>query len=78
MTKESEEGVSISAIAYDEKEDTIETKQQYTVESAAQGLMIIKNDNEFLTVLSQNPYSEDELVFALLNYEGNVIHEEIF
>ncbi|SNS99755.1 hypothetical protein SAMN05421640_1943 [Ekhidna lutea] len=50
----------------------------YQFESQLARPKIIKNDNEYLTLLSANAFAGDEIVYALMNYEGEIESETIF
>lgn len=74
----SADGSVITAFLYDEKNGELMNQIAYNFESSLENPKVIKNDNEYLTVLSVNSFAEDEIAYALLNYEGEIIHETIF
>ena len=73
-----DEGSTITASVYDEKQAKVLEEITYSFDAELKEPAIIKNDNEYMTLVSLNSFSDDEIVYALLNYEGEIIHETIF
>jgi hypothetical protein len=73
-----DEGSTITASVYDEKQAKVLEEITYSFDAELKEPSIIKNDNEFMTLVSLNSFSDDEIVYALMNYEGEIIHETIF
>lgn len=71
-------GSKIVATVLDERSGAIETKSTYQFSGTMEAPAIIKNDNEYLTVLSENGDASGELIYALINYEGEVEYETVF
>ncbi|WP_436515131.1 hypothetical protein [Ekhidna sp. To15] len=72
------DGSKITASVYDEGQAVMTGEYIYTFKTILKNPSIIKNDNEYLTLLSVNSFSDDEIVYALMNYEGKIEHETIF
>ncbi len=72
------DGSKIIASVYDEGQGTVTGEYTYTFKTILKNPSIIKNDNEYITLLSLSSFSDDEIVYALMNYEGEIDHETIF
>ncbi len=72
------EGSKIIASVYDEKLGEITKEITYSFDTILKGPSIIKNDNDYVTLISKSAFAEDEIVYALMNYEGKIDHETIF
>lgn len=53
-------------------------EKTYQLNNSLLSPYLIKNDNETITLISRNADSEEEHVYAIMNYEGIVTYEEIF
>lgn len=71
------DGSRITASVYNEIEGTITQEITYNFKTILKNLSVIKNDNEYISLLSESSYSDDEIVYSLLNYEGKIDHETI-
>lgn len=76
--KKTSEGSVIMASVYDESQGTIAKEIVYSFNTALKDPAIIKNDNEYITVLSGSAFADDEIVYALINYEGGIEYEKVF
>ena len=74
----SSEGSKIIASVYNQNDKTISRQVAYSFNSSLKKPSIIKNDDEYFSLLSSSDYSDDEIVYALLNYEGEIEHEIFF
>lgn len=72
------EGSKIIASVYDEGQGTMTEEFTYTFKTILKNPTVIKNDNEFITLLSVSSFADNEIVYALMNYEGKIDHETIF
>ncbi|MEP0985374.1 hypothetical protein [Ekhidna sp.] len=72
------DGSKIMASVYDETEGTITNKITYNFKTILKNPSVIKNNNEYITMLSESSYSDNEIVYALMNYEGEIDHETVF
>lgn len=74
----SPEGSKIMASVYDQSEGAITASYTYNFKSILRRPTIIKNDNAYFTLLSSSAYADDEIIYALMNYEGKIEHETTF
>jgi len=74
----SSDGSTIMASSYNENEGSLSEPISYSFEGSMFDPTVIRNDNEYLTVLSKNSDAEDEIIYALINYEGEIAHETVF
>lgn len=72
------EGSQIIAFVYDESSGDLARELTYNFTAELKDPKVIKNDNEFLTILSTSAFADDEIVYALINYNGEVKHEKVF
>ncbi|WP_462252524.1 hypothetical protein [Ekhidna sp.] len=72
------EGSKVVASVYDESQAVVTNEITYTFDTILKNPSIIKNDNDYITVLSNSAFAEDEIVYALMNYEGEIDHETTF
>ncbi|WP_420316586.1 hypothetical protein [Ekhidna sp.] len=75
---QSQDGTVINAAVFDEKQGAVVDTISYQMKSSLLDPAIIKNDNEYLTIISKNNDSDEEIVYALMNYEGKIEYEIIF
>jgi len=68
----------ITASVWNSETKKIEEKIEYNFSSLMVNPLLIKNDNESITVLSQNAQSENEFIYSILDYTGIIQYEEIF
>ncbi|MEP1096152.1 MAG: hypothetical protein ABJG78_13645 [Cyclobacteriaceae bacterium] len=75
---DTEQNTVITASLWDGETKKINEKIEYNFSSLMTNPLLIKNDNESITVLSQNAQSENEFIYSILDYSGSIQHEEIF
>ncbi|MEQ6167755.1 hypothetical protein AAOE16_11235 [Ekhidna sp. MALMAid0563] len=76
--KKTPEGSQLLASVYSEADGSITQELSYNFSNDLEDPAIVKNDNEYITVLSQSAFAEDEIVYALINYEGEIEYEKVF
>ena len=76
--KKTPEGSELLTSVYSEADGTILQELSYTFNTDLEDPAIIKNDNEYITVLSQSAFADDEIVYALINYDGEIEYEKVF
>ena len=72
------DGSKIIASVYNEAQGAMIAEHTYSFKTILKKPAIIKNDNEYITLLSVNSFADEEIVYALMNYEGEIDHETIF
>ncbi|WP_425390277.1 hypothetical protein [Ekhidna sp.] len=72
------EGSYLNATVYNEKENAVIDTVGYQLNASLINPSVIKNDNEYLTLIASNNDAEEEIVYALMNYEGKIEQETIF
>lgn len=73
-----EEQSMITASVFDLESEAMNDTLTYQFSSNLLDPLIVKNDNESITVISKNYDNEAELIYALLDYQGIIKNEEIF
>lgn len=74
FTSETPNGIIANQI---DAEGVIENQVSYTLNSELRNTIIVKNDNQFITLLADGSVS-DEIVYALLDYQGKVKYEKVY
>lgn len=76
--KKTPEGSQLLASVYSEVDGSITQELSYSFNTDLRDPTIIKNDNEYITVLSNSAFADNEIVYALINYEGEIEYEKVF
>ncbi|MFK7953738.1 MAG: hypothetical protein AB8B73_12905 [Ekhidna sp.] len=74
-----EDGISIlNATILNESSKEITNQLSYSLSSQLQNSFVVKNDNKSFTLIGFNALANDEIIYALLDYEENIQNEQIF
>lgn len=74
FTSESSNGIIASQI---DAEGVIENQFSYMLSSELRNAIIIKNDNQYITLVADGSVG-DEVIYALLDYQGRVEYEKVY
>lgn len=75
FTTDSKETVSMQVIGAD---GSVTDSKKYAYNSVLIAPRIVKNDDQWITLISESPYTDRDLIYSLLDYEGNVRFERAF
>ncbi len=73
-----EENSTITALVVDPITKEVTDTLNYQLENTLVNPLLIKNDNESITLVGRNQDSEEELIYALMDYQGVIRNEKIF
>lgn len=76
--KEEENQTVVTASVLSNETNEFGEEIQYSFTNLMSDLLLVKNDNESITLLSKNANSEDEIIYSLLDYSGTIHYEEVF
>lgn len=76
--REEDQKSVVSALVLDLETNEFREEIKYACDYLLANPLLVKNDNESITLLSKNAANEQEAVYSLLDYNGNIKYEEIF
>lgn len=77
-SKEENQQSVVSASVLDLETNEFREEIKYQSKYLLKDILLIKNDNESITMLSNNAANDEEAIYSLLDYAGAIKYEEIF
>lgn len=68
----------INATIFADGSAEITSQHSYALSSQVSNPFIVKNDNESMTLIATNMNANEEIIYALLNYQAEIQYEQIF
>ena len=77
-TSNQDDKTIITTSVFDSATSRLSETATYTFSYSLLDSLLIKNDNQSITLLSKNSLNPDEIIYSLLDYAGTIHYQEIF